>query len=367
MKIRSKAPLRLGLAGGGSDVSPYSDIYGGLILNATINLYVYCTIEERNDSIIQIYAPDIEESQSYKSTDQLPLDGHLDLHKGVYNRIMREYDLLPLSFSITTYSDAPPGSGLGSSSTMVVAILKAFTEWLSLPLGEYEIARLAYEIERHDLKLSGGKQDQYAATFGGFNFMEFFKDDKIIVNPLRIKRWVIDELESHIVLYYTGASRSSAEIIEEQRKNTFEGNMDAICAMHRIKQSSVEMKEAILKGDILHFADILGRAWDDKKKMANAITNQNIDYIFQKALAAGAMTGKVSGAGGGGFIMFVVDPVKRIGLKKVLRELNGKIVDFQFSSGGCHGWKIFPNVNSERLNVVQKTSIANNEYNRKVN
>lgn len=355
MIIRSKAPLRLGLAGGGSDVSPYSDTYGGLILNATINLYVYCTIEERIDGIIQIFAPDIEESQTYQSTDKLPLNGHLDLHKGVYNRIVREYNLPSLSFNITTYSDAPPGSGLGSSSTMAVAILKAFTEWLSLPLGEYDIARLAYEIERHDLKLSGGKQDQYAATFGGFNFMEFFKDEKVIVNPLRIKQWIIDELESHMILYFTGASRSSAKIIEEQRKNTFEGNIGAIDAMHRIKQSSIEMKEAILKGDILHFADILGRAWEDKKKMANSITNQKINNIFQIALTAGAITGKVSGAGGGGFIMFVVDPVKRIGVVNTLKKLDGKVVDFQFSSGGCHGWKIYPFVNSERFNVIPKT------------
>ena len=347
MKIRSKAPLRLGLAGGGSDVSPYSDIYGGLILNATINLYVYCTIEERKDGIIQIFAPDIEENQTYKSTDKLPLNGNLDLHKGVYNRIVKDYNLPSLSFSIITYSDVPPGSGLGSSSAMVVAILKAFTEWLSLPLGEYDIARLAYEIERHDLKLNGGKQDQYAATFGGFNFMEFFKDEKVIVNPLRIKHWIIDELESHMILFFTGASRSSAKIIDEQIKNTFEGNTGAIDAMHRIKQSSIEMKEAILKGDILHFANILGRAWEDKKKMANSITNEKIDQIFQIALTAGAITGKVTGAGGGGFIMFVVDPVKRIGVINALRKLDGKVIDFQFTSGGCHGWKIYTSVNSE--------------------
>jgi len=347
MKIRSKAPLRLGLAGGGSDVSPYSDIYGGLILNATINLFAYCTIEERNDGIIQMTAPDIDEILTYQSAGFLELDGHLDLHKGVYNRIIRDYDIKALSFSITTYSDAPPGSGLGSSSTMVVAILKAFTEWLSLPLGEYDIARLAYEIERHDLNLSGGKQDQYAATFGGFNFMEFFKDEKVIVNPLRIKQWIVDELESHMILYFTGASRSSARIIEEQRKNTFDGNVDAIEAMHRIKQSSIEMKEAILKGDILRFAGILGQAWEDKKKMAHSITNEKIDSVFGAAMKAGAVTGKVSGAGGGGFIMFIVDPVKRIGVVKALKKLEGEVVDFQFSSGGCHGWKIFNSVNSD--------------------
>ena len=341
MIIRSKAPLRLGLAGGGSDVSPYCDIYGGYILNATINLYAHCTIIERNDGVIRFEALDIEQSVEYPTAKKLPFDNILDLHKGVYNRIIS--DFLPdakLSFTLYTYSDAPPGSGLGSSSTMVVAIIRAFVEWLNLPLGEYDIAYLAYDIERNDLKLSGGRQDQYAATFGGFNFMEFLKDDRTIVNPLRVKQWIIDELEESLILYYVGVSRSSAQIIDEQIKNTSSGNQDAIEAMHRIKQSSVEMKEAILKGDIPKFAEIIGQAWEDKKKMAVSITNTFIDNIFNVALNAGAITGKISGAGGGGFIVFVVKPENKPLIVKKLKELNGQVVDFQFTKGGCHGWKI---------------------------
>jgi D-glycero-alpha-D-manno-heptose-7-phosphate kinase len=344
MIIRSKAPLRLGLAGGGSDVSPYSDTYGGFVLNASINLYAYCTIRERNDDRIIIHAPDIGRSYELASSLELPINNELDLHKGVYNRIVRDYKLLkPLSFEMTTFSDAPPGSGLGSSSTMVVAILKAFSEWLNLPLGEYELAKLSYEIERKDIGLSGGKQDQYAATFGGFNFMEFFRDERVIVNPLRVKRWIIDELESSMLLYYTGASRDSAQIIDEQKKNTREGNKSAIEAMHEIKQSAVDMKEAVLKGDIRSYARILGRAWENKKKMAGAISNKHIEDIFEVAIGNGALTGKVSGAGGGGFIMFVIEPEKRV---KVVNALNaignsGRIVPFQFSEGGCHGWKIY--------------------------
>ena len=169
MVIRSKAPLRLGLAGGGSDVSPYSDIYGGLILNATINLYAYCTIEETDDNQITINAYDAHCNKSYPMTECLEIDGEASLIKGVYNRVVKDFGVGAKSFKITTYNDAPAGSGLGTSSTMVVCILKAFVEWLGLPLGDYEISRLAYEIERKDLGLSGGKQDQYAAAFGGFN------------------------------------------------------------------------------------------------------------------------------------------------------------------------------------------------------
>lgn len=341
MIVRSKAPLRLGFAGGGSDVSPYSDLYGGLILNATINLYTYCSIEETIDKQTTFIATDLEQSVTYLSETVLPIDGILDLHKGVYNRVIKEFHKPPLSFRMVTYSDAPPGSGLGSSSTMVVAILKAFVEWLNLPMGDYEIARMAYEIERKDLQLSGGKQDQYAAAFGGFNFMEFLRDDHVIVNPLRIKRWITDELESSILLYYTGASRSSAKIIDEQRKNTSEGNQDAIEAMHRIKQSAVNMKEALLQGNIKAFAQILGQAWNDKKKMATAISNGMIEDVFAVAMEAGAITGKVSGAGGGGFIIFMVEPTKRMQVMRALNNLDGRVVDFQFSEGGTHGWKIY--------------------------
>ncbi|MBP5457944.1 MAG: dehydrogenase [Paludibacteraceae bacterium] len=340
MKVRSKAPLRLGLAGGGSDVSPYSDIYGGYILNATINLYAHCTIEENTKEEIEIYAADLDQSLTYPVQKELPIDGNLDLHKGVFNRIIKNFDVEPKPFRITTYSDAPAGSGLGSSSTMVVCILQAFAEWYNLPLGDYEIAHLAYEIERVDIGLSGGKQDQYAATFGGFNFMEFLPNGHVIVNPLRIKPWIVEELEASLLLFFTGASRSSAKIIDEQRKNTIEKNSTAIEAMHKIKQSAIDMKTAILKGEINSFASILGRAWEDKKKMANSITNPMIQKAFDIALNAGAIAGKVSGAGGGGFIMFVVEPTKRKSVEKALSALDGRVVEFQFSDKGTQSWKI---------------------------
>ena len=341
MIIRSKAPLRLGLAGGGSDVSPYSDIYGGLILNATINLYAYCTIEETNDGLISIHSYDAECHKTHPSALQLEIDGEASLIKGVYNRVVRDFNLPPQSFKITTYNDAPAGSGLGTSSTMVVCILKAFVEWKSLPLGDYEIAKLAYEIERKDLQLSGGKQDQFAAAFGGFNYIEFLKDDVVIVNPLKIKRWIIDELEASMLLYFTGRSRSSAAIIDEQKKNTEKGKGDAIEAMHKIKQSAIDTKLALLKGDINAFADILHEAWENKKRMATHITNPTIQEAMDTAMKAGAKAGKVSGAGGGGFIMFVVEPTRKKEVEEALKKLDGFVMPFNFSDGGAHGWKIY--------------------------
>ena len=349
MIVRSKAPLRIGLAGGGSDVSPYSDIYGGIILNATINLYAYCTIEETDDGFVTVESYDGECFERYPLSRQLEIDGKASLLKGSYNRVMRDYNIPLRSCKITTYNDAPAGSGLGTSSTMVVAILKAFVEWHSLPLGDYEIARLAYEIERKDLNLSVGKQDQYAAAFGGFNYMEFMKDDMVIINPLKVKRWIVDELEASMVLYFTGRSRSSAAIIDEQKKNVASGNTISIEAMHRIKQSAVDMKLAVLKGDMHEFARILGQAWEDKKKMAGAITNPMIESAFAVATAAGALAGKVSGAGGGGFIMFFVEPTKKKAVIEALGKLDGYTIHFNFTDGGAHGWKIYETDRVESL------------------
>lgn len=339
--IRSKAPLRLGFAGGGTDVSPYSEIYGGSVLNATLDLYAYCTIEVLNEETLSFFAADRGERFESISVSNIELDGMLDLHKGVYNRIVRQFrGGRPLSFRMTTYSDVPAGSGLGSSSTMVVAILKAMDEWLSLALGDYEMAHLAFEIERIDLALSGGKQDQYAATFGGFNFIEFYADDRVVVNPLRVKNWIINEFEASILLFHTGSSRESSRIIDEQKRNVESGNETALSAMHELKHDALHMKESILKGDILSFAKHLNKSWLAKKQMAKMISNNRIDEIYEAAMNAGAFAGKVSGAGGGGFMMFVVDPSQRLNLIRVLERFDGKVIGFHFTNDGTQAWRL---------------------------
>jgi len=339
MVIRAKAPLRLGLAGGGTDVSPYSDMYGGNVLNATINLYAYCTIKTLNLPVVRVNAADagIDIEIPFGTG---PICSGAILVDGVANRVARDFGPLPGGFEITTYNDAPAGSGLGTSSTMVVCILKCFAEWLGVPLGDYELARLAYEIERKDLLLAGGKQDQYAAAFGGFNFMEFLTSDMVIVNPLRVKDWIIRELEGSMMLYFTGRSRDGAVIISEQQQAAKSGNAVAVEAMHRIKQSAVDMKLALLQGDMERFARIIGSAWEDKKKMASAISNPMIQEAFDTAIGAGAVSGKVSGAGGGGFIMLMVPPEKRVAVSEALSVLPGRVVPFQFTHEGAVSWKL---------------------------
>lgn len=339
MIVRSKAPLRLGLAGGGTDLSTYSDKYGGFVLNATINMYAHCTIITLTEGI-EFTALDLNTTVLF-SDSQEEVDDSLILHKGVYRRIIRDFNNNePIFLKLITYSDAPAGSGLGTSSALVVAMIKAFVELLKLPLGEYDIAHLAYEIERIDLKLAGGKQDQYAATFGGFNFIEFNANDRVIVNPLRIRQWLKDELEESIVLFYTGKSRKSAEIIKEQIKNTTQNNHENLQGMHELKMAALRMKEAVLRGDINAIAMELRNGWEAKKRTSSSISNNLIDDIYEACIASGAKAGKISGAGGGGFFMFIVDPIDKLKVINTLSRFEGVVRQIEFSEKGTKGWYI---------------------------
>lgn len=340
MIIRSKAPLRIGLAGGGTDVSPYSDLYGGAILNATISLYANATIEPLNNGKIILEAADQGIIFEYESVAELQIDNDLSLLKGVYNRVVKQFSKKALSFKLTTSVDAPQGSGLGTSSTLTVAIIGAFVEWLRLPLGEYDIAKLAFDIERIDLKMAGGKQDQYAATFGGVNFMEFYADNKVIVNPLRIHSRYLNELENNLLLFYTQKSRFSSAIIETQSKNVTDKKEKSIQAMHSLKQQAVQMKEAILIGEVNKIGEILDYGWQQKKQMAEGITNDLIDNFYKTAIENGASGGKISGAGGGGFMIFYCPNNTKYRVRKALVELGGEFENYTFVNEGLISWTI---------------------------
>ena len=340
MIYRSKAPLRIGLAGGGTDVSPYSDVYGGAIMNATINLYAHASIEPIAENGIILHSIDQRTELRYDWNSKLPVDGKLDLLKGVYNRIQKDYGVPLTAFKLSTFVDAPAGSGLGTSSTLVVAIIGAFVEMLKLPLGDYDIAHYAYQIEREDLQLAGGKQDQYAATFGGMNFMEFLKDDNVIVNPLRIRSEYLHELEHNLVLYFTSTSRESATIIKEQQKNVTNKNAQSIEAMHQLKEQARMMKEALLKGRLHEIGEILDFGFQQKRLMAANISNQSIEDIYHAAKGAGASGGKISGAGGGGFMFFYCPANSRYSVINALNKFGGEVRNFAFTKHGLTSWSV---------------------------
>ena len=341
MMVHARAPLRLGLAGGGTNVSPYCDEYGGAVLNMTIDQYAYAILEPTDDGRVAFTARDIDTHFEGRAEEAAELAEPLLLHRAVYRRVMRQFNEgRPLGCRITTFCDAPPGSGLGTSSTIVVALLKAFVEWLNLPLGEYEIARLAFEVERIEAGLDGGRQDQYAATFGGVNFLEFHPQDRVIVNPLRIKNWIMSELETSLVLFNSGTSRASAAIIRAQSDNVRQHAGAALDAMHELKHDALHMKECLLKGDFDKLALCIRKSWDAKKRTADCVSNRHIDRVVEVALDAGARAGKVSGAGGGGFVTFLVPAKRRVDVIRALSREAGQVMTCHFTRHGTEGWKI---------------------------
>jgi D-glycero-alpha-D-manno-heptose-7-phosphate kinase len=344
--IRARVPLRLGLAGGGTDLSPYCDQHGGAVLNTTIDRYAYAFIEPSADGRVHFVAPDLEITESFAPDLAELSHRRLGLHAGVARRMLTQFgggSMQPMR--ITSYVDAPPGSGLGSSSALVVALVEAFAALLAAPLGPYDIARLAFEVERIDLGLAGGRQDQYAATFGGTNFIEFHAGDRVIVNPLRVPHAVLNELETSMVVCFTGVSRRSEAIIVEQQRGMSEqtAGRQATCvidSLHQLKRDAVEMKEALLRGEIPRMAEILNRSWQAKKRTASGISTSHIETLYDHAFANGAIGGKVSGAGGGGFMMFIVPPHRRIGVVRALNQAGGSASGVHLTPDGAESWTI---------------------------
>jgi D-glycero-alpha-D-manno-heptose-7-phosphate kinase len=337
--IRARVPLRLGLAGGGTDLSPYCDEHGGAVLNTTIDRYAYAFIEPVADGRIHFVAPDLGIEESFPPDMQAIQAAKLKLHAGAVRRMARDFGggrLTPMR--VTSFVDAPAGSGLGSSSALVVALVEALTTHFAAPLGPYDVAHLAFEIERVDLGLAGGKQDQYAATFGGINFIEFHAGDRVIVNPLRVSTAVLNELETSMVICFTGVSRSSEAIIVEQQRRMTAPTGSSLESLHRLKSDAIEMKEALLRGIWPRMADILNRSWLAKKETAAGISTGHIEELYTLAFKHGAVGGKVSGAGGGGFMMFIVPPHRRIAVIRALNATGAEAGGVHFTGQGAESW-----------------------------
>ncbi|MFC1879253.1 GHMP kinase [Chloroflexota bacterium] len=340
MKIyRSKAPLRIGFAGGGTDVSPYSEMRGGLVLNATVDKYAYASLRVTDNQAITIKSLDYHTIAKYDLDQPLVYDGQLDLVKATIRRLNGAATrTAETGFELYLHTDAPPGSGLGSSSAVVVAIIGAFQQWLHLPLTAYEIAELAYQIERNDMGIMGGQQDQYAAAFGGFNLMEFY-GDRVVVNPLRIPEHILNELHYSLMLFYTGGTRLSANIIEAQTEGFVQGKTDVVAAMDELKRLATETKNALLQGRLEDFGALLHTAWLNKKKMATTISNPRIDELYHTARQAGALGGKISGAGGGGYMFLYCPYETQPIISERLDALGAQRVDFSFEKNGLQTWE----------------------------
>lgn len=336
MKIRSRAPLRLSLGGGGTDIPPYTYENGGAVLNSTINRYVYATLIPNNEKKFKIRSIDFDVSLEKPIDEELIIEGQLSLVKGVIKHFKKNFGLNK-GFELFIFSDAPPGTGAGSSSALAVTLVSLFSYWMKLNFTFYDIARLAYKIERKEVKIAGGMQDQYASSFGGFNFIEFRREEGI-VNPLRIEERIINELECNIILAYINKRRFSSDIISRQIKNY--KNMHIIEALNRIKKNAYEMKNLLLLGKIKEMGELLHESWIEKKKLAEGITNELIDKIYSDARKAGAIGGKISGAGGGGYMFFIVEQEKRFEVINSLKKNNCEVVPFSFTKKGVTTWQV---------------------------
>jgi D-glycero-alpha-D-manno-heptose-7-phosphate kinase len=333
--FRAKAPLRVSFAGGGTDVPPFPEREGGFVLSATINRYAHGMLRPRTDGRIKVESLDLGMALEYGAEDSVDYDGKLDLVKAAIRRVAQLEE--PRGIDLFLHTAAPPGSGLGASSALIVSLTGLLGDLHKLSLTEYEIADLAWQVEREDLGLRGGLQDQYAATFGGFNFIEFHAD-RVIVNPLRIHPSTVLELESNLLLCFTGATRSGDHIIEDQTSRYEASDEAALTGLRMQKELAQAMKEALLRGRLAEFGDLLGTAWEHKKKMSPRITTPVIDAAYREARASGALGGKVTGAGGGGFMLFYCPAGTRHRVLARLHRLGLEETEFSFDQQGLRTW-----------------------------
>lgn len=332
--VRSKAPLRISFAGGGTDVPPYPQERGGAVLSVTINKYAYASLLPTDDDAITVQSLDYDIVAKYHTEADLAYNGELDLVKAVIRRLADD----KRGVRLFLHSDAPPGSGLGSSSTLVVALVGLFRHWLRQPLTDYQIAELAYQIERVDLGIKGGMQDQYAATFGGVNFIEFY-DKAVIVNPLRVSMEHLNELQYNLLLCYTGRTRLSANIVARQTESFVQKREEVVRALDAQKDMAIQMKNALLQGHLDDFGHLLHQAWQTKKQLDPAITTPQIDEMYETARGEGAIGGKILGAGGGGYLLLYCPFDRRHVVAAGLERLGGQVVDFGIEFRGLQTWE----------------------------
>lgn len=335
MLFRSKAPLRISFAGGGTDVAPYPQEYGGAVLSATINKYAFGTLVFPPDRGLTVESLDYDIVAKYHNEQELEFDGKLDLVKAVIRRILQ--DPFEPSLRLFLHSDAPPGSGLGASSALVVALIGLFKHWLHLSLTEYGIAELAYQIERNDLNIKGGMQDQYAATFGDFNYIEFFGSN-VVVNPLHVDANWMNELEYNLLLCYTGVSHASAHILDRQIESYIEKRPEVMLALHSIKDLALQMKIELMRGHLDDWGALLDQEWQNKKKLDGEISSPLIEEMYEAARAEGALGGKLAGAGAGGYLLLYCEFDKKHLVAERLEKMGGQAVEFGFELRGLQTW-----------------------------
>jgi len=335
MIIRSKAPFRVSFGGGGTDMPPYCTEHGGCVISTTIARYIYISIESRDDEKVRVFSINYNKEILFDVGDR-DYTGDFELFKGVIN-VLNIND----GFNITVYSDLPAGSGMGGSSSLCVALIGAFNELYNFKLNKHEIASKACDIERVELKQKGGYQDQFAAAYGGFNFIEFANGIK--VSPIKTTEEMINELQYRLILCYVGGSHFSSNIQDEVLKGYEFEKKSFMEAMQDLKDVAYSMRKIIESKDISQlnkFGEFLHKGWLAKKSLSSKISNKNIENFYLTSRKYGVLGGKLLGAGGGGHLLLFSNPEKKYNVIKELEKIGGKIVNFHFNPKGLEVWKL---------------------------
>lgn len=335
--VRAKAPLRVSFGGGGTDVAPFPEQEGGAVLSATIAKYAYGSLKPRADGRISIRSEDLAMSLEFGVADDVHLDGQLDLVKAAVCQLADMAGGESAGYDLMLHSSVPPGSGLGSSSTVMVTLVGLLRERYGLHMDSYAIAQLAHDIEREDLGIRGGKQDHYAAAFGGFNYIEFF-GDHVVVNPLRIQESTVHELEHNLLLCFTGRTRASSGVISDQTERLTQRQSETVDGLRAQKALATDLKRALLQNRLRDFGALLGEAWEQKKRMSPMISTDYIDEAYALALEHGALGGKVTGAGGGGFMLIYCDFDRKQRVAEALTRIGIEVEEVVFAAAGLSSW-----------------------------
>jgi D-glycero-alpha-D-manno-heptose-7-phosphate kinase len=333
--IHGRAPCRLSLGGGGTDVSPYTEQHGGAVTNFAIDVYMEASLRVRDDDAVVLHSISGGQRSGYASVDALDTDDEHRLAKAILKRAYTGRRGLELRY----YAPIPERSGLGGSSALAATMAACFNHLAGDGrVDAYDLAELVYTVERHDLRNLGGRQDQYAAIFGGLNYIEFRGDAFVRVNPLRPPEPVMESLQRQLMLFWVGAREASGGIIEEQVKNVATQS-DARSAMHEAKQMAGDMKRALLAGDLPALGDLLHDAWLQKKRFGSKISNPRIDALYDALREAGMRGGKITGAGGGGHMLVFAPFERRADILRVVAEAGGRHVPYRIDRVGLTIWE----------------------------
>jgi D-glycero-alpha-D-manno-heptose-7-phosphate kinase len=323
----ARAPLRIDFAGGWTDVPPYSMEIGGAVVNAAINKYTYIAVEHRMDGHYRLESADFGIALDVENRNDLVYNGELDVVKAAIKRSGNATGL-----NIFVRCDSPPGSGTGSSASICVAL-----SGLLLKDTGTTIVDSARAIEIEELKIAGGKQDQYGLLYGGFNFIEC-KDPHVTRTSLKPAKDILCHLEKHLILCYTGKSRVSGNLIFQVMNNFIRGNPTTLKALNNILIAGREMKRVLEEGNLDEFGRLLSINWENQRLLDPSVSNERIDKLFQIAMKSGALGGKALGAGGGGCLIFYAGTNKEAAVRKAVREAGAEIIDFNFDHDGLTLW-----------------------------